>query len=138
MVDIQKIEKLEDELLTLPKLELAVSHHFTDGVYVRCLYFPAGTMATGRIHKTEHIAVCTKGKGILVTQNGRFEFAAGTVITVPADTKKAFYAEEDSIIMNIFKNDDNMDNIEAIEEKLTHPVDYRHSLLEKDEEWLLQ
>jgi hypothetical protein len=136
VVEIAKLEQFEDELRKLPPLDLAVSHHFADGVYARCMYIPAGVVSTGRIHKTEHLISCIKGKGVLVTQNGRFSFEAGNVITVPAETKKAFIAEEDSILMNVHRNDDNKHDIEDIENDLTYPIDYRRSLVKEEVECL--
>lgn len=136
MVEIAKIEQFEDELRKLPPLDLAVSHHFADGVYARCMYIPAGIVSTGRIHKTEHLISCIKGKGVLVTQTGRFLFEAGNVITVPAETKKAFIAEEDSILMNIHKNNDNITEVADLESELTYPVDYRRSLPVEDKKCL--
>ena len=129
MVAIEKIEHLEDELLKIPNVELAASHHFIDGVYVRCMYLPAGCVGTGRTHKTEHLIVCTKGKVILTTQSGQYDFDAGTVIKVPPNTKKAFYGVEDSILMNIHTNKENLEDVEKLEEELVYPVGY-HLMIE--------
>jgi len=134
MVAIEKIEHLEDEIAVLPPLDLAVSHHFADGVYARCMYIPAGVMSTGKIHKTEHLIACIKGSGVLVTQNGRFDFEAGTVITVPPNTKKAFFAKEDSILMNVHHNPDNMHEVDDLVQTLVYPADYRSNQLTTETE----
>lgn len=74
------IEKLEAALAVLPQLELRVEHRFYPGLYVRTLYIPAGTLATSKIHLSEHpfvvlsgmIAVYSERTGPVVVQGPHF------------------------------------------------------------------
>ena len=48
------IDDLELALAKLPLLDLEVVNRFTDGMYIRELHIPAGTMVTTMTHKTQH------------------------------------------------------------------------------------
>jgi len=48
-----KILELEDHIAAMPQIEGRVDHIFSDGLYARTLYIPAGTVLTGKVHKRD-------------------------------------------------------------------------------------
>ena len=81
--------------------DLPVIHWFCNGLYARELFIPAGTVLTGKIHKTEHLVIVSMG---VVTVATEFETklieAPHTMITIPG-TKRALFVHEDVIWTNI-------------------------------------
>ena len=45
-----------------PQVDIPVKHDFLDGIYRREITFPAGTMATGRVHPTSHFDIMMTGE----------------------------------------------------------------------------
>jgi len=96
----ESIVRLENHLMTLPDayMELPVKHYFADGVYCREVFIKAGTILTGKIHKTEHINIISQGKVWVSTEaTGRELFEAPHTYVSPIGSKKALYTLEDTI-----------------------------------------
>ena len=55
------IDKIEYELSTLPVAEIPLTHIFTEGLYIRQAYAPAGSMFTTVHHNTEHPFILISG-----------------------------------------------------------------------------
>lgn len=72
-----QIERLERAIREREQVEIPVTHHHAHGLYAREICIPAGTVVTGRVHKTETMAVMLKGE-LLVTTD------AGVVTMTPA------------------------------------------------------
>ena len=72
----EKIMRLESELQALAQVDCPVEHIFAPGVYVRKMFIPAGTAATGAVHKTEHITIISQGHLMLMTDDGVQEVQA--------------------------------------------------------------
>lgn len=98
-----KIRALESELLKMPQVDLRVEHYFTDGVYVREMYIPKGTLMTGGIYKKEHIHIISAGSMEIVTEDGgiRTVTAPLTFIAKPG-MKRAGFATEDTVWSAVF------------------------------------
>lgn len=96
----QRVERLEATLEGLPQVECPVRHHFAPGVYMREMTVPAGTIATGAVHKTEHLTtVC--GRCLLTTDDGPQEFAGYTTFLSKPGAKRAIHAIEDTIVTTV-------------------------------------
>ena len=96
-----QVDRLEAAIRRqLPLLDLPPVHHFADGIYARELFIPAGTLLTGKIHKTQHINIISKGK---ITVWSAFEGvkiveAPCTFVAEPG-TRRVGYAHEDTICL---------------------------------------
>lgn len=96
------IHDLEEALLDLPE-ELQINgeelttHYFAPGVYARELRIPKGMVLTGKIHKTEHLNIVSKGRIAVSSIEGRKVIEApATFVSMPG-TKRAGYALEDTV-----------------------------------------
>lgn len=103
-----KIEALETQWKEMEQVEWQTRHHFSDGVYTRESYVPAGTVLTGYRHKQETVSIVTQGAISVVTidQTGRAErkgiLKAPDIIVTKPGIKKVGYTHEDTIFVNCF------------------------------------
>lgn len=91
----------ERELAKLPQAEADLHHHFAPGVYAREQRIPAGTILTGKIHKTEHLSIIAKGKIAVVWPGGKEIFSAPHVMVSKPGAKRAGYALEDTVWITV-------------------------------------
>lgn len=97
-----KIQELENELFeSNNQIDLEVNHYFAEGIYARELIIPAGTTLTGKIHKTEHLNILTKGKITVVSDAGQSTIEAPHIMVSSPNTKRAGYAHTDSIWITV-------------------------------------
>ena len=116
------IDDLELAMAKLPLLDLEVVNRFTDGMYIRELHIPAGTMVTTMTHKTQHPFVVSKGK-ILVTSDTEGSVtieAPHTGITEP-NTRRAAHALTDTIWTTFHVT--NETDVAKIGEEILEPKD---------------
>lgn len=67
------------------------------GMYTRELTIPAGNVATGVVHKDDHMVVMTKGDITIMTDEGMQRLQAPYIATVKAGIKRVCYAHEETI-----------------------------------------
>ena len=97
--------------------EPKVVHYFSDGVCVREMHAPAGSLILGAAHKTNHIIMLIQGKmQIGIDGDSRF-FEAPCTFEALAGSRKIGLAYTDCIVSNIFPT--NSRDIEEIEEMFT-------------------
>jgi hypothetical protein len=95
-----RVERLEAEVAKTPQVECPVVNHFAPGVYVREMTVPAGTVATGAVHKTEHLTIIV-GHCHLTTDEGVKEFVGFHTIKSKPGTKRAIYAVTETKVSTI-------------------------------------
>lgn len=94
----EQIVKLEHFIAeNLPLMEIEPVHHFADGIYARELRIPAGTVLTGKVHKTEHLNILSQGKITVWTEEGMKTVEAPYTIVSKPGTKRAGYAHTDCV-----------------------------------------
>jgi quercetin dioxygenase-like cupin family protein len=82
-----------------------VYHHFSDGVYLRELVVPAGTVLVGKLHKTRHMLLITRGRIQCKTDAGMVDLVAGDIIETQPGTKRVLLAYEDSVMVTVHVTD---------------------------------
>lgn len=92
-----KINHLESEMMKAPQLEIKTTHYFSDGIYAREIFIPKGTLLTGKIHKTEHMNICSQGDISVLTENGIKRIKAPFTMSCRPGTKRVGYAHEDTV-----------------------------------------
>lgn len=115
------MDELEAFMLThFEPLEFPLVHRFTDKMYIREMSMPAGSLWTSRIHATENPFVVSMGRAWVKIDNGSWECieAPYTGITKPG-TRRVLYIERDCIWTTFHVNEDNCQDIETIENRLT-------------------
>jgi hypothetical protein len=98
----------------LKERECPLQHSFIDGVYVRTIFIPAGTVIVGKIHKHSHANILSKGEVIVFTEEGDMEHLKGPITMVsPAGCKRAVRALTDTTWTTIHRTDEtDLDKIE--------------------------
>lgn len=105
----ERIFAFEQALQALPedcKLAFDNLHDFADGIYARSLYLPAGTLCTGKIHKSRHFFVVMQGSCTVVDSNGvrKLIVAPYLGVTEPG-VKRAVHVHEDVIWTTFHRTD---------------------------------
>ncbi len=82
--------------------ECPLTHKFADGVYVREIFIPKGTLLTGKIHRHSHPNFLMKGEVLVITESGGIEHlkAPLSMISPPA-TKRVVYALQDTVWITV-------------------------------------
>jgi hypothetical protein len=161
----QIVDNLEAIMMQFPEelIDGPLVHKFTDGMYIREIFMPAGSLWTSKIHKTEHPYVVSYGKAaVSIDAQEWYEITAPyTGITKPG-TRRVLYILEDCIWTTFHRIDgmkseyndlssEEIDKIvEEIEDKILEPhinqitgsdvgKEYKEILKNKNQElWLSQ
>lgn len=109
-----------------------ITHYHAPGLYGREMWMPADCLITGKIHKTEHICVLSKGK-VTVSDGGEVNtYEAPATIISKVGAKRAIYAHEESIWTNFHATELNdPEEIEA--EIIAKTFEELDALIEHDE-----
>lgn len=93
-----------------------LKHTFSDGIYVREIFIPAGTMLTGKIHKHQHPNFLMSGEVVVITEEGGEEHLIGPLsIMSPPGTKRALHALTDLVWITVHHNPENYQDLESLE-----------------------
>ena len=130
-----RLDELEVALLeNCEPVHCLTTHMFTDGMYIREIFMPAGSLITSKVHKTEHPYIVSYGKVAVSIDGDDWDeiTAPYTGITKPG-TRRVLYILEDCIWTTFHRvdnmkseyndlNDDEKENIvKEIEEKILEP-----------------
>ena len=119
-----KIDELEFEMTSnFPLVVCPLNHRFTDGLYVREIFMPAGSLITSKIHKTQHQYFVLKGAVSVWIDEGKEEYIQAPYIgTTEPGTRRVLYVWEDCIWATSHPNPDN-ETLEQIEERIIEKHD---------------
>lgn len=118
----EKVDRLEAEMRKLPTIEIPVRHYFATGLYAREITIPAGVVAVGKIHKTQHINVLSKGAVTMVTPTGSAYVEAPYTWVVEPGKKAAAYAHEETVWTSFCVNPTDERDLEKLEAALIRPT----------------
>lgn len=114
-----RIGQLEKAMLyNFDEIDMPLKHRFLDGIYIREIFMPKGSLILSKQHKTRHPYVITEGV-VSVWVNGGEEVllqAPFEGITEPG-TRRILYVHEDCRWYTFHLNPDNED-LEQIEERI--------------------
>jgi len=110
---------LEQLMLDQPQVEIEPTHYFADGIYAREIVIPAGTLLTGKIHRTRHLNIVSKGKIAVVTEDGQKIIEAPCTFVAEAGTKRVGFALEDTVWTTIHASQET--DLEKLETELIAP-----------------
>jgi hypothetical protein len=96
---ILEIERYMKE--ELPLIDPEINHFFADGMYGREMKLNAGDFVVGKIHKTAHIVVVSKGSGYVLSEFGVARYEAPWTFVSKPGTKRAIRAEEDTVWLTL-------------------------------------
>lgn len=111
-----QIMALKDRLMAQPgeHIEMMVEHTVLDGMYMRKLFIPKGSIVVGKIHRKACLNVVAMGDISVMTETGYARVQAGFTLSSPVGLQKVGFAHEDTIFINVFRTDEtDIDKIEA-------------------------
>lgn len=119
----------EDGELSQMMLVDNVTNHLVNGLYVRELLIPKGSLILSRVHKRPLVNIISKGHVIVIDTNGRNEYTAPCTFISPAGTQRVVFAPEETV-WNTAHLTDVTDEDELVDD-LTHDnyEEYNHELL---------
>ena len=103
VLSINKVMQLEAAIIDQLEpvdLDKHTKHHFSDGIYLRELFIPAGVVVTGKIHRSRHLTIIVSGTVRITTDHGVKEITGPAVFDSEPGIKKAAYAVTDVVLMN--------------------------------------
>ena len=112
------IGALEAELGKYPPLHFSLKHTFTEGVYCREIFIPAGSAIVGKIHRHAHFNFISKGDVTVITKDGIKRLQGPCTMVSSAGTKRALYAHADTVWTTIHANPTNETDLEKLEEAI--------------------
>ncbi len=115
------IYKLQSLMLKGDTIELETRHHFSDGLYARELFIPAGVCLVGALHKTRHLYTVVKGKCRVSSQFENIEIEAPFMGETIPQTKRVIYAETDCVWITYHPTE--LTNVKEIEKAILKPED---------------
>lgn len=117
----EQIFALERNLNTLPQVELTLQHHFTPGMYAREMTIPAGTILTGKIHKTSHLNIVSAGDITVWTEGGMKRIKAPFSFVSHPGTKRVGLTHAETVWTTIHVTEET--DLDKLEDLLTEPSD---------------
>lgn len=118
-----QIDELEAVMLdNMPVIECPVTHRFTEKLYVREIFMPAGMLITSKIHKTQHQYFVMKGKCIVWIDGIEHLIEAPYIGVTEPNTRRVLLILEDSIWATTHVNENN-ETVEQIEERIIEKHD---------------
>jgi len=113
------IYKLQDIIKDMPQVTGETRHHFSDGMYARELFIPAGTVVVGALHKSQHLYMVVKGECKVSSQYETVKIEAPYIGETIPGTKRVIYAETDCVWIGFFPTQ--LTDIDEIEAALIEP-----------------
>jgi len=114
-----KVLNLENVLRNMPQVEVPTSHYFAAGMYARVMELKQGYTIVGKVHKAEHFFILAKGVLAVTVDDKVTVMTAPVVVTSSPGVKRAGYAIEDCICINIHRTDNT--DLDDIEDELIEP-----------------
>ncbi|MFZ2405047.1 MAG: hypothetical protein WAW41_07915 [Methylobacter sp.] len=114
---IDAVQAVEDVIKQFPQVDIETRHYFAGGVYEREILVPAGTMITGKIHLTEHLAKLVSGTLRIWSEHDQGVFTGPVTFVSQPGAKRVGYAETDVVFSTFHAVGDKTD-IEEIEQAL--------------------
>ncbi len=77
--------------------DLAITHHFSSGVYVRQMHLPAGHVAQTHLHRFDHLSILAQGEVILSVNGVHSRHQAPACLTIAAHAAHQILALSDCV-----------------------------------------
>jgi hypothetical protein len=108
MVVRANILALKDEMLAMTsgQIDMPVEHTVADGMYMRKLFIPKGSVVVGKIHRKACMNIVASGDITILTETGCARVTAGYTVQSPPGLMKVGLAHEDTVFVNVFRTDE--------------------------------
>ena len=120
----EKIDELESAMAeNFEIISCPLNHRFTNGLYVREIFMPAGSLITSKIHKTQHQYFILKGAvSVWIDEGEEIYLEAPYIGVTEPGTRRVLYIWEDCIWATAHPNPEN-ETVEEIEERIIEKHD---------------
>lgn len=105
------------------------NHYFSDGVYTREIFMPAGLLVIGKTHKTRHLNVVLTGSCDVMINGEIQHIQAPYTFESLEGSQKTLYIHEDCKWMTIHVNEDDETNLEILEERYIDADDIQPKIM---------
>ena len=116
------IDELEQTMLgSGALLDMPLTHRFTDGIYIREIFNPAGALITTKIHKVEHPFVLLRGNisTFVPEDSGHIEHLRAPYVGITkAGTRRVILVHEDAVFITFHPNPTNTRDLAELEDQL--------------------
>lgn len=110
---INAIKNLVKETRNMAQVETPIKNYFSNGVYAREMTIPKDTLLVGKIHKTRHLNILSKGSCTVATAARTFYIESPHTFESIEGEQKVIYAHEDLVWTTIHVTDKtNLSDIE--------------------------
>ena len=99
------IDTLKNEVLKMEQISLLTKSTFHGGMYCREVFFKAGSLAIGKVHKKEHFFFVVAGALLISTDEGPCNMVGPQVVCSVPGTRRAVYAQTDVLCMTFHRTD---------------------------------
>lgn len=96
--------------------ECPVTHRFTNGMYIRRIFMPEGTLVASKVHKTQHPFAILHGRVSVRDRDQWTELQAGHMGITEPGTHRLLYVHEDTVWVTFHPNPDNITDLVELEE----------------------
>lgn len=129
------IDVVESIMATHQQVECPLVHRFTNNMYVREVFVPAGTLLTSKIHKYEHPFVLSQGTITMFDgEGGQIDISAPYCGITKENTRRVVYVHSDCVFTTFHVTDKK--TVEEVEDEILLKHDNR--LLDKNIKELLK
>lgn len=126
-----QVQAVEGIIKQYPQTEIATKHYFAGGVYEREIFVPKGTIITGKVHLTEHLAKLTNGTMTIFGDNENGEYVGPKTFISEPGAKRAGYAHT-NCYFSTFHYVGNETDIEELERALVVDTVEQYNLIQGD------
>ena len=136
---VTPLDVLEKEMFQRPQIDCPLVHRFTDGMYIREIFMPAGALVSTVMHRTNHPFVITKGRVSVWTDGEVEELEAPYVGITSPGTRRLILVHEDTTWITFHATDltDPDEIAETICDTTPNPIldesDYAKAMWRKDQ-----
>jgi hypothetical protein len=114
-----KVLALEAAMRQMPQVDIEIKHYFGAGMYIREMHVPAGVTLTGKIHRTEHVCVLSRGEVSVASPEGTRRIKAPAMVHSMPGAKRAIHAHADAVWANLHRT--NVTDLDELEAQLIAP-----------------
>lgn len=123
---IDKVRRLEDQLMDMPQVDIETTHTFHAGMYARTIRIPAGVLLTGVLIKVPTIVIVQGDCTVYVGDDKPRPLAGYHVLQAAAGRKQVFLAHEDTYVTMLFPS-----MAQTVEDAENEFTDEAHRLLSR-------
>lgn len=95
-----------------------LKHSVVDGLYIREIFVPKGTLFVSKLFKKAHASFLLLGELSILTEDGIKRVKAPFHMITPIGTKRVVYVHQDCVWITCHANPKNLKNLEQLEEEI--------------------